>query len=270
MLSALLLGASMVAAIMLAQNLDPIPGKLIAYGRRIAISSTSSKILYTAEGRNSSVAITEWSDGAMEVDVNGHVEATTEPYDMKLQRMVGHLPGMLHPQSEIGAGHRFRRGRFGRHFHPLSRASKRSPSAKSSRSSRPLRRAISPSRITTCCTIPRTHIVFDDARHYLLTTTEKFDIIASDPLDVFVKGTAALYSQEYFESVKRHLKPGGMFTLYVPLYESDERTVKSELATFFEAFPYGTVWANTIDGQRLRHGLHGPGSSRCRSISMRC
>ena len=54
---------------------------------------------------------------------------------------------------------------------------------------------------------PRTRMVYDDARHYLLTTTEKFDIIASDPLDVFVKGTAALYSEEYFEAVKRHLKP---------------------------------------------------------------
>ena len=92
---------------------------------------------------------------------------------------------------------------------------------------------------------PRTHIVFDDARHYLLTTTERFDIIASDPLDVFVKGTAALYSREYFDSVKQHLNPGGMFTLYVPLYETDEPTIKSELKTFFEAFPNGTVWANT-------------------------
>jgi spermidine synthase len=35
----------------------------------------------------------------------------------------------------------------------------------------------------------------------------------------------------------------------VPLYESDLRTVKSELATFFEAFPNGTVWANTVNGQ---------------------
>ena len=95
---------------------------------------------------------------------------------------------------------------------------------------------------------PKTHIVFDDARHYLLTTTDKFDIIASDPLDVFVKGTAALYSKEYFESVKSHLNPGGMFTLYVPLYETDEPTIQSELKTFFEAFPYGTVWANTRDG----------------------
>ncbi|SPE39044.1 Spermine synthase (fragment) [Candidatus Sulfopaludibacter sp. SbA3] len=66
MISALLLGGSMVGAIMLAKGLDPIPGKLIAYGRRIAISAASSKILYTAEGRNSSVAITQWNDGAVE------------------------------------------------------------------------------------------------------------------------------------------------------------------------------------------------------------
>ncbi len=95
---------------------------------------------------------------------------------------------------------------------------------------------------------PRTHIVYDDARHYLLTTTEKFDIIASDPLDVFVKGTAALYSKEYFEVVKQHLNPGGMFSLYVPLYETDEPTIKSELETFFQAFPNATVWSNTREG----------------------
>jgi spermidine synthase len=40
-----------------------------------------------------------------------------------------------------------------------------------------------------------------------------------------------------------------MFTLYVPLYETDEPTIRSELKTFFEAFPYGSVWANLRDGE---------------------
>ena len=84
---------------------------------------------------------------------------------------------------------------------------------------------------------PRTRIVYDDARHYLLTTTDTFDIIASDPLDVFVKGTAALYSQEYFEAVKRHLRPGGIFTLYVPLYETDMRDHQERAGHFFRRFP---------------------------------
>ena len=75
---------------------------------------------------------------------------------------------------------------------------------------------------------PKTRVVFDDARHYLLTTKEKYDVIASDPLDVFVKGTAAIYSKEYFDSVKDHLKPGGMFTLYVPLYDPWIRPIEQQ------------------------------------------
>jgi spermidine synthase len=242
------LTASMLLAIQLARGIDPIPGKVIAYGRRIMISSPNSELLYTVEGRNSSVAITRWSDGAVEVDVNGHVEATTEPYDMKLQRMVGHLPALIHPNPKsvlgIGFGAGVSAGTFTRYpgiehitvceIEPVIPPTSTRYFAKED---------------YDVYHNPRTRLVYDDARHYLMTTTDHFDIIASDPLDVFVKGTAALYTKEYFEAVKRHLNPGGLFTLYVPLYESDMRTVKSELATFFEAFPNGTVWANTIEGR---------------------
>lgn len=242
------LTASMVAAAFLMVHLDPVPGELIAYGRQMVINQGKSTILYTKEGRNSSVAISQWQNGAIYVNVNGHVEATTEIYDMKLQRMVGHLPGLIHPNPKsvlgIGFGAGVSAGTFTRY-----------PGIE---------------KITICeiepvipptstrffgkqdyevLYNPKTHIVYDDARHFILTTLEKFDIIASDPLDVFVKGTAGLYSKEYFEKIRDHLNPGGMFSLYVPLYESDVKTVKSELATFFEVFPNATVWANTIDGQ---------------------
>ena len=242
------LAAGSALALFLAGGIHSVPGELIAYGRRVAMYFGKAQILYTIEGRNSSVAISRWNDGATEIDVNGHVEATSEPYDMKLQRMVGHLPGLLHPNPRtvlgIGFGAGVSAGTFTRY-----------PSVEH----------------ITVCEIepvipptstryfaqqdydvyhnPRTRIVYDDARHYLLTTTDTYDIIASDPLDVFVKGTAALYSKEYFDGVKRHLKPGGIFTLYVPLYETDLVTIRSELATFFAAFPNGTIWANTIDGR---------------------
>jgi spermidine synthase len=241
------IAASVVAAGLLAYTIDPVPGELIAYGRRMSIN-TGSKVLYAAEGINSSVAITQWPNNTIYVNVNGHVEATTEIYDMKLQRMVGHLPALLHPDPKsvlgIGFGAGVSAGTFTRYpgiqkiticeIEPLI-----PPASTRFFGDADYRVALD----------PRTHIVFDDARHYLLTTTEKFDVIASDPLDVFIKGTAALYSKEYFDSIKSHLNPGGMFTLYVPLYETDEPTIKSELATFFEAFPNGTIWANTRFGQ---------------------
>src|SRR5207244_3981291 len=80
-------------------------------------------------------------------------------------------------------------------------------------------------------------VVYDDARHYVLTTREKFDIITSDPIHPWVKGAATLYTKEYFELCKQRLNPGGVVTQWVPLYESDGATVKSEIATFFAAFP---------------------------------
>jgi spermidine synthase len=45
------------------------------------------------------------------------------------------------------------------------------------------------------------------------------------------------------------LNPGGVVTQWVPLYESDAETVKSELATFFQVFPHGTIWGNDINGE---------------------
>lgn len=243
---ALALAGSIAGAILLAWTIDPVPGELIAYGRFMGRNKGLSEILYTKEGRNSSVAISRWNNGAIYVNVNGHVEATTEIFDMKLQRMVGHLAAILHPDPKsvlgIGFGAGVSAGTFTRYpgiehitvceIEPvIPPASTKYFAAQN----------------YTVRNNPKTRIIFDDARHYLMTTKDKYDIIASDPLDVFVKGTAALYSLEYYEAIKKHLNPGGIFTLYVPLYETDELTFKSELATFFKAFPEGSVWSNTRD-----------------------
>jgi spermidine synthase len=238
---------AMGLVVFLALTVPAIPTQLVAYGRYMADWANQSTDLRMIEGRNSSVAYTRWNDGTIYINVSGHVEATTEQADMKLQRMVGHLPALLHPNPEkilgIGFGAGVSAGTFTRY-----------PSVKSITICE-IEPVIPPNSTYFFSTQdydvkddPRTHIVFDDARHFLLTTTDKYDIIASDPLDVFLKGTAALYSKEYFDVVKQHLNPGGFFTLYVPLYETSEPTIKSELLTFFQAFPNGTIWANNRDG----------------------
>ena len=96
---------------------------------------------------------------------------------------------------------------------------------------------------------PRVQVVFDDARHFMLVNQEKFDVITSDPIHPWVKGAAALYSKEYFDLCKEHLKPGGVITQWVPLYESNLQAVKSEVATFFASFPHGSLWCNDDNGQ---------------------
>ena len=102
----------------------------------------------------------------------------------------------------------------------------------------------------------RTHIVYDDARHYIFTTREKFDVITTDPIHPWVKGTSTLYSKEYYELCKQHLNPGGVVAQWLPIYDSDPETVKIELATFFDVFPNGTIWSNF---ERTRENPNGEG-----------
>jgi spermidine synthase len=95
---------------------------------------------------------------------------------------------------------------------------------------------------------PKVQVRVDDGRHYLLTTKEKFDAITSDLVDPWVKGTAMLFTREFFEVAKEHLNPGGVVTLFVQLYETSPEAVKSAVATFFDVFPNSVIFGNTHMG----------------------
>jgi spermidine synthase len=91
-------------------------------------------------------------------------------------------------------------------------------------------------------------VVYDDGRHFLRTTREKFDIITSDPIDPWVKGCAALNTVEYYQMCRDHLNPGGNMCQWTPIYETNLASVKSVIATFFEVFPHGILWNNEREG----------------------
>lgn len=239
--------AAFVAAV-LAQTVAEIPWVALAYGRRTITTTAPGKLLYHGEGMNSSVVVSQLDGGQVYFHVSGKVEASTEPFDMRLQRMLGHLPALVHPGPRsvliVGFGAGVTAGSFV--VHPEMR---RIVICEIEPLIPPVSTRYFAHENHNVLYDPRTQIYYDDARHFILTTPEKFDIITSDPIHPWVKGTATLYSKEYFEAVKQHLNPGGVVTQWVPLYESDPETVQSELATFFDVFPNGTVWANNNSGQ---------------------
>jgi len=238
----LCLMATLGIAGVLSGRLPPLPPDLIAYGRRFLTTKDSVKILFTAEGLNSTIAVSDW-DGATQFHVSGKVEASTGIYDMRLQRTLGHLPALLHPDPRsvliVGFGAGVTSGSFT--LHPNM---KRIVICEIEPLIPPVATRYFGDQNYNVLNDPRTQMVYDDARHFVLTTPEKFDIITSDPIHPWVKGSATLYTREYFQMVKDHLNAGGIVTQWVPLYETDLETVKSEFATFFEVFPNGSIWAN--------------------------
>ncbi len=238
---------SVATVVWMIANIAPVPWLAVAYGRRMILQTDPGRVLYVGEGRNYSVAISEPPNGSRYFHVAGKVEASTALADMRLQRMLGNLPALFHPDSKsvlvVGFGAGVTAGSF-----VLQPAVEKIAICELEPLVPPAADKYFRKENYDVKNDRRTTIHYDDARHVILTSKEKFDIVTSDPIHPWVKGTSSLYSKQYFELVKQHLRPGGIVTQWVPLYESDFATVKSELATFFDVFPNGTVWANTING----------------------
>jgi spermidine synthase len=240
--------AATLAAAVFVISVHPLPGLLVAFGRYTVFQVGQTNVIYMGEGWNASVAVTERDNGVRNYHNAGKVQASSEPQDMRLQRMLGHLTTLV-PDSPrrvlvIGCGAGVTAGAVS-----IDPAVEEQVIAEIE--------PLVPRVVSTyfaehnfdVVNNPKVTIHIDDARHYLQTTDEKFDAITSDPLDPWVKGAAMLYTREFFELAKSRLNPGGVMTLFVQLYESNMEAVKSEIGTFFEAFPHGMIFANTYNGE---------------------
>ncbi|HJZ71014.1 MAG TPA: fused MFS/spermidine synthase, partial [Vicinamibacterales bacterium] len=244
----IVLAIAMVAAGLLARSVRPLPGLLVAYGRYAATRVGQADVIYVGEGLNASVAVSELSNGVRNYHNAGKVQASSEPQDMRLQRMLGHLTTLIPPNPKrvlvIGCGAGVTAGAVS-----VDPAVENETIAEIE--------PLVPRVVSTYFSEhnfdvvrnPKVHVRIDDARHFVETTRETFDAVTSDPLDPWVKGAAMLYTAEFFDLVKRHLNPGGVVTLFVQLYESNTEAVKSEIGTFLEAFPNGVVFGNTNEGK---------------------
>ncbi len=238
----------LVGVILLVWSMPGPPPSLIACGRALLDWGEDATYIYADEGMNASVAVSELDNGVRNFHVSGKIVASSEPQDMRLQRLLGHLSALMHrgPRSVlvVGCGAGVTAG-----IYVLYPGVERIVICEIEPLIPPAAEVYFGPENYDVLKDPRVEIIIDDARHYLLATDEKFDIITSDPIHPWVKGAGALYSKEYFELCKERLNPGGVVTQWVPLYESRLDAVKSEIATFFQVFPHGTIWGNQDEGE---------------------
>jgi spermidine synthase len=259
----------------LAWSVNPVPWTIVAYGRQTAswfvraapgivkdvplgLGFPDTFCTYVGEGTNVSVAVTMNREGVRSFHGAGKIQASTLPIDMRLQRMLGHIPALVHKKPEsvlvVACGAGITGGSFVLHpdvkrivicdiepmvptivtpmfgnenYHVVDGIARENPHKVNGK---------------------QVEVFFDDGRHFLRTTREKFDIITSDPIDPWVKGCAALNTVEYYQMCRDHLNPGGIVCLWMPLYESNLDTTKSVIATFFQVFPHAILWSNEREG----------------------
>ncbi|MBK8168991.1 MAG: fused MFS/spermidine synthase [Sandaracinaceae bacterium] len=97
---------------------------------------------------------------------------------------------------------------------------------------------------------PRAHLYVDDARARLLRARPgSYDAVVSQPSHPWLAGSSALYTTEFFGDVKRALKPGGVFVLWINLFRNDVGHVQSVVRTLLGRF--ANVNGYLVEGSSL-------------------
>ncbi len=86
---------------------------------------------------------------------------------------------------------------------------------------------------------PLSHVVIDDGRRFLERTREQFDVITIDPPPpVQAAGSSLLYSEEFYQAVRRRLRAGGILQQWLPSDFADPEVVTAVARSAANSFPY--------------------------------
>lgn len=210
------------------------------------------RLLFYQEGLTTTVSV-EDRDGLVSLRVNGKTDASTGG-DMPNQVLLGHLPLLLHPEPRdalvIGLGSGVTVGSALRHpvravtVVELERAVVTASRFFDHVSFRPLED-------------PRTRLVVNDGRNFLLLARDQFDVIVSEPSNPWMTGAASLFTRDFFALAKERLRPGGTFGQWVQLYGLTPEMLRTVIATFASVFPH-TVVFHTSFGDTVLVGSEAP------------
>jgi spermidine synthase len=81
------------------------------------------------------------------------------------------------------------------------------------------------------------HILNGDARRFVISTNDKYDVVIADLFHPARDGAGNLYTVEHFCAIANLLTEDGIFCQWLPLYQLDAEMFKVITRTFLEAFP---------------------------------
>jgi spermidine synthase len=212
------------------------PWKFIAGEKQVIFNQKirSKRLLYYKEGRTSTVSVSITPGERLHFSSNGKIEADSSPGGMMLQRMMGHLPMLFHPDPKrvinvgLGAGVTF--GALGCYPVEHLEVVEIEPEVRNvAKVWGPYNHHIVDD--------PRVIITINDGRNHLAVTPRQYDVITSDPFEPVMAGAANLYTVEHFQTARERLAQGGIMCQFLPLYELSEENVLTIMRSFHHVFP---------------------------------
>jgi spermidine synthase len=199
-----------------------------------------ARVIYHGEGIAHNVDIIKTSKGVTIMQVNGTLEADTTYAQRRHFILKADLPLLLHPDPQdvavIGLGLGITLGAIDRY-----------PSVRSIEVIELTREMVDAQRYLENVSDgvlenPKVHLRIDDGRNFMAMTDRRFDMITADPIHPRVTGVGYLYTKEYYESIKRCLRPRGVVCQWMPMYRISRTSFDVAFRTFVSVFPNASFW----------------------------
>jgi spermidine synthase len=210
------------------------------------------EVLFYRDGISGTVSVHREGQNLF-LRVNGKTDASTV-LDMPTQLMLGHLPLLVHRDPRavlvIGLGSGMTAGAVARHAIESLDVVEIEPAVVEAA-------RFFASEHGDVLRDSRVHTVIADGRNFLLTTSNRYDVIISEPSNPWIGGLASLFSVEFFQLARQRLEPGGIMLQWVQGYNLLPDDLRMVVKTFRTVFPATSIW-NTTRGDFLLLGRAEP------------
>ena len=89
---------------------------------------------------------------------------------------------------------------------------------------------------------PRSRLLIEDAGTYLRSTRRAYDVIISEPSNLWIAGMADLFTRDFYRTAASKLRPGGIFCQWVQCYQTSPATLRTIFRTLAVPFPHGQLF----------------------------
>jgi spermidine synthase len=197
----------------------------------------ATDLVFRADGANDSVAVFR-SDNYVALRVNGKTDASTG--DARTQLLLAHLGAAFHPAPRraliIGFGSGMTASALARYpdIEQIDCVEIEPAVLRAAPYLQTLNRGV--------LSDPRLHLIFDDARNFLLTSRQQYDLIVSEPSNPWIAGVATLFTVEYYRAIRQHLAPAGIFVQWLQAYSLSPGDLRMVAASLAPRFAEVTLW----------------------------
>ena len=200
------------------------------------------RIFWREEGVQTSVSIHTHAFRGWLMYLDGLHQASDSPEMVKLHRLIGHLPMVLHPAPRrslvVGLGGGATPGAVSQHATDLLVVELSDSVRKGSEFFKHVNYDV--------LARPNVRLRVDDGRNFLTLTRERFDVATADLIQPIHAGAGNLYSREYFDLVRNALAADGLALQWIG--HRPDTQYKLIMRTFLDVFPETTLW---LDGQLM-------------------